>query len=85
MGKENNTSMDRRALENSEAPQLALFSIVESGGKPVGDYSSTIEIYDALPKYVWEARPEADTANNAVITRKAKLRGVEYSAGTSRS
>lgn len=34
-----------------DSPQMSLFEIIESPAKK-DDYSNTIEIYDALPKYV---------------------------------
>ncbi|OEC65684.1 replication protein [Pseudomonas sp. AP19] len=55
-------------------PQLALFELLDSSES---DYSNTIELYDALPKYVW-ANTELDLRENSVITRQLKSRGAVY-------
>ncbi|MFL1449237.1 replication protein [Pseudomonas tritici] len=57
-----------------KSPQLALFELLDSSES---DYSNTIELYDALPKYVW-ANTELDLRENSVITRQLKSRGAVY-------
>ncbi|MFC0118270.1 hypothetical protein ACFFK7_10160 [Pseudoalteromonas xiamenensis] len=37
----------------SDEGQLELFSMLHLPMKQQNDYSNTVEIYDALPKYVW--------------------------------
>jgi len=53
--------------------QLSLFELIENSES---EYSNTIELYDALPKYVWD-KPD-DLRENSVITRNFKSRGVVY-------
>lgn len=38
-----------------DSPQMSLFEIIESPAKK-DDYSNTIEICDALPKYIWDPK-----------------------------
>lgn len=57
-----------------KSPQLALFELLDSSES---DYSNTIELYDALPKYVW-ANTELNLLENSVITRQLKSRGAVY-------
>lgn len=52
--------------------QLSLFELIENSES---EYSNTIELYDALPKYVWD---KSDLRENSVITRTFKSRGVVY-------
>jgi hypothetical protein len=54
--------------------QLSLFELIEHSES---DYSNTIELYDALPKYVWD-QSDADVRENSVITRTFKSRGAVY-------
>lgn len=57
--------------------QAAVFDIIESAHDQE-EHPEQLELYDALPKYVWDARPESESTKNAVITRQYKIRGVEY-------
>ena len=63
---------------NGEGPekslQLALFEILDTVDS---EYSNTIELYDALPKFVWSSTDVNKTKNN-VITRQYKSRGNNY-------
>jgi len=54
--------------------QLALFEILDTSDS---EYSNTIELYDALPKFVW-ASSDIDKSKNNVITRQFKSRGNNY-------
>lgn len=56
-----------------DSPQLSLFEILEP--RQNNPYSNTIDLYDALPKYVWEHNREHDDLSKAVVTRKCTLRG----------
>jgi len=51
------TSVDQ--LPDNESPQLDLFMIPDVSGSPKR-YSNTIEVYDALPKYIWDSKREFD-------------------------
>lgn len=62
---------------DSSSRQMSLFEIIEPLARR-GEYSNTIELYDALPKYVWEKTREFDDLSMAVITRRSKIRGTEY-------
>ena len=59
---------------SDKTPQLSFFEIL---GPSEQDYSNTIELYDALPKYVW-ANTETSVRENSVITRHLKSRGSVY-------
>jgi hypothetical protein len=54
--------------------QLSLFELIENSES---EYSNTIELYDALPKYVWD-KADSDLRENSVITRTFKSRGAVY-------
>ncbi|MFA4834499.1 MAG: replication protein [Dehalococcoidia bacterium] len=54
--------------------QLSLFELIDNSES---EYSNTIELYDALPKYVWD-QSDSDLRENSVITRNFKSRGVVY-------
>lgn len=58
--------------------QMQLFEILDSRDS---EFSNTVELYDALPKYYWGEQRELDPASirNPVITRHFKSRGAEYS------
>lgn len=78
MSKENKQTQE---IENPdferESIQMSLFEIIEPLSRR-GEYSNTIEIYDSLPKYVWEQARELSDLSQAVITRKCWVRGNEY-------
>ncbi|QCI25812.1 plasmid replication protein (plasmid) [Buchnera aphidicola (Sitobion avenae)] len=42
------------------------------------EYSHTIEIYDSIPKYVWNQKKNIHNTSNAIIIRKAKIRGKKF-------
>ena len=63
-----------KLLIEKNSPQMSLFEIIESPGKE-SEYSNTIELYDALPKYVWDTKREQEDLSNAVVTRQCTLRG----------
>lgn len=54
--------------------QLRLFELLDPSDS---DYSNTVELYDALPKYVWSISDE-EIRKNRVINRTFKSRGVSY-------
>ncbi len=56
---------------------MSLFEIIESPAKK-DDYSNTIEIYDALPKYIWDQKREHEDLSNAVVTRQCTIRGQHF-------
>lgn len=58
----------------AKSEQLALFEILDTSDS---EYSNTIELYDALPKFVWSST-EVDKTKNNVITRQYKSRGNNY-------
>ncbi|MDW2372420.1 plasmid replication protein, partial [Vibrio sp. 1078-1] len=60
-----------------DSPQMSLFEIIESPAKK-DDYSNTIEIYDALPKYIWDQKREHEDLSNAVVTRQCTIRGQHF-------
>ncbi len=68
---------DLEKLDVSKSPQLSLFEIIEPTSKK-DDYSNTIELYDALPKYVWEQKREHEDLSNAVVTRKCTIRDQQF-------
>ena len=63
-----------RMPSSGKTPQLALFDIL---GPSEQGYSNTIELYDALPKYVW-ANTDTSLRENSVITRHLKSKGQVY-------
>lgn len=74
MGEVKKGIVKRSEKDKDKSLQLALFELMDTSDS---DYSNTIELYDALPKYVW-AGTEADNSENSVITRQLKSRGVVY-------
>ena len=66
-----------KLLIEKNSPQMSLFEIIESPGKE-SEYSNTIELYDALPKYVWDTKREQEDLSNAVVTRQCTLRGQQF-------
>jgi len=75
------TVMNRRTKDKDleqlnvikNSAQMSLFQIIEPPGKK-DEYSNTIEIYDALPKYVWDQKREQEDLSNAIITRQCTIR-----------
>jgi len=57
--------------------QMDLFMLLDLRAKEQDDYSNTIEIYDAMPKYVWGKKREHKDLQNATITRRCTIRGRE--------
>jgi hypothetical protein len=56
---------------------MFLFKIFKSKFKK-DEYSNTIELYDAIPKYVWNQRKENTDLSNAIIIRHCNLRGKRF-------
>ncbi|MDQ2077360.1 plasmid replication protein [Marinimicrobium sp. ABcell2] len=52
--------------------QMELFGVLDASRREEDRYSNTIEIYDALPKYVWK---QADYSDMRSLTRECKIRG----------
>ena len=81
----NGTIMSKRTKDKDlekldvikDSPQMSLFEIIESPAKK-DDYSNTIEIYDALPKYIWDQKREHEDLSNAVVTRQCSIRGQQF-------
>lgn len=64
-------------LDVTTSPQMSMFEILESPAKK-DHYSNTIELYDALPKYMWEQKREHEDLSNAVVMRKCTVRGQQF-------
>lgn len=56
---------------------MLLFKILQSKLKK-DEYSNTIELYDAIPKYVWNQKKENVNLSNAIIIRHCNLRGKRF-------
>lgn len=56
---------------------MLLFKIFQSKFK-TDEYSNTIELYDAIPKYVWNQRKKTTDLSNAIIIRHCNLRGKRF-------
>lgn len=54
--------------------QLDLFAILDPYSRPQDVFSNSIELYDSLPKYVWEGR-EIKSVEKATLTRECTIRG----------
>jgi len=61
-------------IPSEASTQLRLFELMDPSES---DYSNTVELYDALPKYVWSITEE-EVRKNRVLTRSFKSRGVVY-------
>lgn len=58
--------------------QLLLFQFLEESDKQTSDYSQTIELYDFMPKYVWNRRSEAEVSSTLpIVMREFECRGVK--------
>lgn len=80
MGNRTKASADKSlgALDvTRDVTQIKLFEFLEPQGNK-RDYSNTIELYDALPKYVWDRGREMDDLSNAVVTRQCTVRGQQF-------
>lgn len=65
---------DSRDVAVIHSEQMDLFSILERSAKQRQDHSNLIDIYDAIPKYVWSGR-EAHDLKNATVVRSFKING----------
>jgi hypothetical protein len=63
------------ALELQKKPQMDLFSVLDLPAGQQADYSNTVDIYDAIPKYVWGQTREHEDLKSATITRHCTIRG----------
>lgn len=59
--------------------QMTLFSMVDLPAKQREDYSNIIDIYDAMPKYLWGRTREHKDLKNASILRQCSIRGRKLS------
>lgn len=58
--------------------QLCLFQLLEESDSQMSDYSQTIELYDFMPKYVWNRRSESESTETLpVVMRQFECRGVK--------
>lgn len=77
-----NKNINDKELElldvHAESSQLSLFEIAAPSFARRNDLSQTIDIYDALPKYVWEQTREFNDLSNALVTRRCTIRGNQY-------
>lgn len=55
--------------------QMDLFTTLDIPLSQQKDYSNTVDIYDAIPKYVWGKTRYDGTVKNSIITRKSTIRG----------
>jgi len=76
-----NNDMVLESAKLTRTPQMSLFEILDPRPRAdSGPYSNTIEFYDSLPKYSWEAQREFKDLKNAILTRRCVLRGIEFTA-----
>ena len=47
-----------KPMDGDMPPQMDLFSLVDLKRGDRDEYSNTVDIYDAIPKYVWADRRE---------------------------
>ena len=62
-------------LQVEDSKQMSLFEIIDNNSK--SDYSNSIEVYDALPKYSWDQKEYQDLSN-AVLTRECVIRNKKF-------
>ncbi|MGO3444622.1 MAG: hypothetical protein ACTINA_14130 [Pseudoalteromonas distincta] len=55
--------------------QMDMFSVIDVPAKQRPDYSNTVEIYDAIPKYVWGKSREHEDLKSASLTRHCTIKG----------
>lgn len=78
MTSQSNKDRDIELLDvNSESQQMSLFEIIMPFGSR-NELSNTIDIYDALPKYVIKQSREFDDLSKALVVRKCVIRGNSY-------
>ncbi|MCB5162616.1 plasmid replication protein [Marinomonas algarum] len=72
---------NRREVKTAESvdvqasDQMDLFSDLLLPKNKKSEYSNTIDIYDAIPKYVWSKTREHEDLKSATITRTCTIRG----------
>ncbi|HLM62228.1 MAG TPA: hypothetical protein VK308_15595, partial [Pyrinomonadaceae bacterium] len=58
--------------------QMKLFQFLEESDQQTSDYSQSVELYDFMPKYVWDRRTETDAASTLpIVMREFECRGVK--------
>lgn len=60
-------------IEKSE--QMDMFAVLDLPTKQQPDYSNTVDIYDAIPKYVWGKTREHEDLKAASLVRHCTIRG----------
>ena len=70
MASDSNKDKDIQAVAVNKPPQLDLFSLSDSRDR---NYSNSIDIYDALPKYSLEKRRRFTDLNSAVRERECRI------------
>lgn len=74
--KRNKKKYEDHALTHPE--QLSWFQLWEEPDKQKSDYSQSVELYDFMPKYVWDRRGEAGSSDTLpVVMREFECRGVK--------
>ena len=58
-----------------QSEQMDMFSVLDLPTKQQPDYSNTVDIYDAIPKYVWGKTREHEDLKAASIVRHCTIRG----------
>ncbi len=64
-------------LETEHNEQMELFAHFDLSKPKQKDYSNTVDIYDALPKYVWSSREQHDL-KSASRTRECIIKGAKF-------
>ncbi|WP_273010347.1 plasmid replication protein [Alcanivorax sp.] len=67
-----------KPMDGDMPPQMDLFSLVDLKRGDRDEYSNTVDIYDAIPKYVWADRREVKELKTATITRECTIRGQRF-------
>ncbi|MFC6674039.1 plasmid replication protein [Marinobacterium aestuariivivens] len=66
---------DLNSLDIKRSQQMDLFTQFDLPSGRKRDYSNTVDIYDAIPKYVWGKTREHEDLKSASITRHCTIRG----------
>ncbi len=74
--KRNKKNNEDHSLTHPE--QLSWFQLWEESDKQKSDYSQSIELYDFMPKYVWDRRGETGSSDVLpVVMREFECRGAK--------
>lgn len=66
---------DGQSVSFDKDSQLDLFNILETKVGEMNDHSNMIDIYDAIPKYVWGKGRELTDLDSASISRTCVIKG----------